>query len=108
METLIKIIFCSIISKTPILEQLQPIWQGIYQRGWINIQATQVLESLLKTGGPFWFVSNLVEELLKIQYQEELDRSLDLIFAILHLDIENCTIDLINRVLPDYLYSSLK
>ncbi|XP_011503452.1 PREDICTED: mediator of RNA polymerase II transcription subunit 24 [Ceratosolen solmsi marchali] len=98
----------SIISKFPILEQLQQIWQGIYQRGWINIQATQSLESLLKTGGPLWFVSNLVKELLKIQYQEELDRSLDLIFAILHLDIENCTLDLINHVLPQYLYNSLQ
>ncbi|XP_008208388.1 mediator of RNA polymerase II transcription subunit 24 [Nasonia vitripennis] len=98
----------SITSKYPILEQLQQIWQGIYQRGWINIQATQSLESLLKTGGPLWFVSNLVKELLKIQYQEELDRSLDLIFAILHLDIENSTLDLINNVLPQYLYNSLQ
>lgn len=90
------------------MEQLQQIWQGIYQRGWINIQATQSLESLLKTGGPLWFVSNLVKHLLEIQYQEELDRSLDLIFAILHLDIENCTLDLLNEILPQYLYDSLQ
>lgn len=87
---------------------MQQIWQEIYQRGWINIQATQSLESLLKTGGPLWFVSNLVKELLKVQYQEELDRSLDLIFAILHLDIENCTLELINHILPQYLYNSLQ
>ena len=100
--------FFSIISKFPILEQLQQIWQGIYQHGWVNIQATQSLESLLKTGGPLWFVTNLVKELFKIQYQEDLDRSLDLIFAILHLDIENCTLMLISKILPQYLYNSLQ
>lgn len=89
------------------MEQLQQIWQGIYHRGWINVQATQSLESLLKTGGPLWFVSNLVKELLKISYKEELDRSLDLIFAILHLNIEECTFSLINQVLPQYLYNSI-
>ncbi|KAL7305131.1 hypothetical protein TKK_0002534 [Trichogramma kaykai] len=98
----------SIVSKNPILEQLQQIWQGIYQRGWVNVQVSQSLESLLKTGGPLWFVTNLVKELFKIQYQEELDRSLDLIFSILHLDIENCTLELINQVLPQYLYNSLQ
>lgn len=90
------------------MEQLQQIWQGIHQRGWITIQATQSLEFLLKTGESLWFVSNLVKELLKVQYQEELDRSLDLIFAIMHLDIENCTLALIKQVLPQYLYNALQ
>lgn len=41
----------SIISKQPILEQLETVWKDINERGWINIQATQSLESLLNTGG---------------------------------------------------------
>ncbi|XP_043785977.1 mediator of RNA polymerase II transcription subunit 24 isoform X2 [Apis laboriosa] len=44
----------SIISRQPILEQLETVWGNINQRGWINIQATQSLESLLNTGGSLW------------------------------------------------------
>ncbi|EFN83518.1 Mediator of RNA polymerase II transcription subunit 24 [Harpegnathos saltator] len=98
----------SIISRQPILEQLESVWQNINQRGWINIQATQSLESLLNTGGSLWFVTNIVKEVLKYRYQEELDRAVDLAFAIFHLDIENCTLDLINHIIPQYLHNSLQ
>ncbi|KAK0084500.1 hypothetical protein PV325_006922 [Microctonus aethiopoides] len=96
----------NIISRQPILEQLESIWQDIQQCGWVNIQATLTLESLLNTGGSLWFVSNLIKQALKYRYQEELDQAVDLVFAIFHLDIENCTLDLINHVLPQYLYNS--
>ncbi|KAM0725562.1 Mediator of RNA polymerase II transcription subunit 24 [Formica fusca] len=98
----------SIISRQPILEQLESVWQNINQRGWINIQATQSLESLLNTGGSSWFVTNIVKEVLKYRYQEELDQAVDLAFAIFHLDIENCTLDLINHLIPQYLDNSLQ
>ncbi|XP_029178251.1 mediator of RNA polymerase II transcription subunit 24-like [Nylanderia fulva] len=98
----------SIISRQPILEQLESVWQNINQRGWINIQATQSLESLLNTGGSLWFVTNIVKEVLKYRYQEELDQAVDLAFAIFHLDIENCTLDLLNHIIPQYLHNSLQ
>lgn len=100
--------FGSIISRQPVLEQLENVWSNINQRGWINIQATQSLESLLNTGGSLWFVTNVVKEVLKYRYQEELDQAVDLAFAIFHLDIENCTLDLINHIIPQYLYNSLQ
>ncbi|XP_046813452.1 mediator of RNA polymerase II transcription subunit 24 [Vespa crabro] len=98
----------SIISRQPILEQLESVWYSINQRGWICMQATQSLELLLNTGGSLWFVSNIVKEVLKYRYQEELDQAVDLAFAIFHLDIENCTLDLINHIIPQYLYNSLQ
>ncbi|KYM99981.1 Mediator of RNA polymerase II transcription subunit 24 [Cyphomyrmex costatus] len=98
----------SIISRQPILEQLESVWQNINQRGWINIQATQSLKSLLNTGGSLWFVTNIIKEVLKYRYQEELDQAVDLAFAIFHLDIENCTLDLINHIIPQYLHNSMQ
>ncbi|KAI4498103.1 hypothetical protein M0802_006927 [Mischocyttarus mexicanus] len=98
----------SIISRQPILEQLESVWYSINQRGWICMQATQSLELLLNTGGSLWFVSNIVKEVLKYRYQEELDQAVDLAFALFHLDIENCTLDLINHIIPQYLYNSLQ
>ncbi|XP_066597518.1 mediator of RNA polymerase II transcription subunit 24 isoform X2 [Prorops nasuta] len=96
-----------IISRQPILEQLESIWHSVHQRGWINIQATLTFEFLLSTGGSLWFVTNMVKEMLKYRYQEELDQAVDLVFAIFHLDIENCTLNLINHIIPQYLYNSL-
>ncbi|XP_018398355.1 PREDICTED: mediator of RNA polymerase II transcription subunit 24-like [Cyphomyrmex costatus] len=98
----------SIVSHQPILEQLESVWQNINQRGWINIQATKSLKSLLNTGDSLWFVTNIVKEVLKYRYQEELDQAVDLAFAIFHLDIENCTLDLINHIIPQYLYNSMQ
>ena len=51
----------SIISRQPISEQLESVWTGIQQRGWVNIEATHSLESLLNTGGSQWFVTNVVK-----------------------------------------------
>ncbi|XP_017892160.1 mediator of RNA polymerase II transcription subunit 24 isoform X1 [Ceratina calcarata] len=98
----------NIISRQPVLEQLQSVWRSINQTGWISIPAIQSLESLLNTGGSLWFVTNIVREVLKYRYQVELAHAVDLAFAIFHLDIENCTLDLIQHIIPQYLYNSLQ
>lgn len=49
------------MSKQPISEQLELVWISIMKQGWIDIEATHTLESLLNTGGAQWFVTNLVK-----------------------------------------------
>ncbi|KAF7998350.1 hypothetical protein HCN44_009748 [Aphidius gifuensis] len=98
----------NIVSKQPILEQLQTIWDDIKQRGWVTIQSTQTLESLLNTGGTLWFVSNIVKQIFQYKCHEELGRAIDIAFSLFHLDIENCTLDLINNVIQKYLYNKLQ
>ncbi|KPJ17930.1 Mediator of RNA polymerase II transcription subunit 24 [Papilio machaon] len=96
----------NIISRQPILEQLQTVWEDIKIRGHLQIDATHIIKSLLNTAGPVWFVTNLVKETLKYRYQEDLDRSVDVVLAMLHLDIERCTEALLLHVLPQYLYNA--
>ncbi|XP_013166278.1 PREDICTED: mediator of RNA polymerase II transcription subunit 24 [Papilio xuthus] len=96
----------NIISRQPILEQLQTVWEDIKIRGHLQIDATHIIKSLLNTAGPVWFVTNLVKETLKYRYQEDLDRSADVVLAMLHLDIERCTEALLLHVLPQYLYNT--
>ncbi|CAH0596262.1 unnamed protein product [Chrysodeixis includens] len=96
----------NIISRQPILEQLQSVWEDIKSRGYLHIDATHIIESLLNTTGPIWFVTNLVKETLKFRYQEDLDRSIDIVLAMFHLDIEKCTEALLLHVLPQYLYNA--
>lgn len=95
-----------IISRQPILEQLQIVWEDIKSRGYLHIDATYTIESLLNTTGAVWFVTNLVKETLKFRYQEDLDRSVDIVLAMMHLDIEKCTAALLLHVLPEYLYNA--
>lgn len=95
-----------IISRQPILELLQTVWEDIKTRGYLHIDATHIIESLLNTAGPVWLVTNLVKETLKFRYQEDLDRSVDIVLALLHLDIEKCTEALLVHILPQYLYNA--
>jgi hypothetical protein len=50
-------------------ESLIATWHAIGHRGCLNIETMWRLHSLLKTGGPNWFTSCLVEELLAVVYQ---------------------------------------
>ncbi|XP_073959099.1 mediator of RNA polymerase II transcription subunit 24-like [Choristoneura fumiferana] len=96
----------TIISREPILEQLQSAWEDVKTRGYLHIDATNIIESLLYAAGPVWFVTNLVKETLKFRYQEDLDRSVDIVLAMFHLNIEKCTEAMLLHVLPQYLYNS--
>ncbi|CAH2239466.1 mediator of RNA polymerase II transcription subunit 24 [Pararge aegeria] len=96
----------SIISRQPILEQLQTVWEDIKTRGYLHIDATAIVESLLNTAGPVWFVTNLLKETLKFRYQDDLDRSVDIVLAMFYFDIEKCTEALLLHVLPQYLYNA--
>ena len=58
------------------------------------------LHSLLKTGGPNWFTSCLVEELLSVVYQTDIDKLTELLLAIFYVDIEQCTLALLLHVIP--------
>jgi hypothetical protein len=53
------------VSGLPIKEQLVDVWANTHKKGWINIEASNTLESLLHTAGPLWFVSNIIKVGLK-------------------------------------------
>ncbi|VVC95111.1 unnamed protein product [Leptidea sinapis] len=95
-----------IISQQPILEQLKSVWDDIRTRGYLHIDATHIVQSLLNTAGPVWFVTNLIKETLSFRYQEDLCRSVDIVLAMFYLDIENCTEALLRHVLPQYLFNA--
>ncbi|XP_016661657.1 mediator of RNA polymerase II transcription subunit 24 isoform X2 [Acyrthosiphon pisum] len=94
----------SIISKDSILEQLIPIWESILEEGWLNVKNAQKLKTTLFTAGSDWFVNNLIKEMMKLQYRDELEKAVDLLFAIFHFDIEFCTLALL-ELMPQYLFN---
>lgn len=97
-----------IISNTPISTQLEKVWNKIHKQGWVSIEATHQLQSLLNTGASCWFITNVLKEVMKYKYQEDLNRAVDLAFAVFHLDIMSCTLSLLLEVLPQYLHNKLQ
>ncbi|CAH1408167.1 unnamed protein product [Nezara viridula] len=95
----------SIVSREPMSDELGEIWSAVQDKGWLNVTATHALESLFITAGPQWFVMSLVKEVMKLRYKEELDKAVDLVLAVFHLDIETCTEILLMFVLPHYLHN---
>lgn len=87
----------------PLKEVLIQVWKSVGQRGWLDIESMWRLHSLLKTGGPNWFTSCLVEDLLSVVYQTDIDKLTELLLAIFYVDIEQCTLALLLHVIPGYL-----
>lgn len=44
---------------------------------------------------------------MKYRFQDDLDKAVDLAFAIFHLDIEKCTLAVLLKGLPQYLCNKL-
>ncbi|XP_055373342.1 mediator of RNA polymerase II transcription subunit 24 [Condylostylus longicornis] len=92
-----------IVSHPPLEEQFREVWKGFMEAGWLPIKLGQILESLLNTCGPTWLVNRLVEEILKCKYTREMYKTMDMVFAIMHLDIEGTTTALLQSVVPTFL-----
>lgn len=50
-------------------ETLVQVFQTVSRSGSLTIETLHKLQYLLKTGGPNWFTSCLIEELLSVVYQ---------------------------------------
>lgn len=98
----------NLVSHTPMEDQFNDIWKTVTDRGWLPIEATQTLESLLQSCGPFWLVNNLVNKIMACKYVKEMMKTMDIVFAIMHLDIERCTIALLSELIPMALLNQLQ
>ncbi|TMW52032.1 hypothetical protein DOY81_002884 [Sarcophaga bullata] len=95
----------NLVSLTPLIEQFKDVWSTVIEHGWVPVRAAQVIESLLHAGGPAWLTTRLVEEMLKCKYKKDMMKIMDIIFAILHLDIERTTEALLTTVIPAIIYN---
>ncbi|XP_030386391.1 mediator of RNA polymerase II transcription subunit 24 [Scaptodrosophila lebanonensis] len=88
-----------LISQTPLIEQFRDVWRTVVADvGYLPVRAVQTLESLLLAGGPAWLATQLVEELLRCKYMRDMTKITDIVFAVMHLDIERTTEALLQYV----------
>lgn len=90
----------SLVSQNPLDEQFTEVWKTIVDLGWLPIESTQMLDNLLQSCGPFWLVSRLINEIMQCKYSREMYKTMDMVFALMHLDIERCSIALLHEWLP--------
>lgn len=87
-------------SQQPLEDQFNDVWKSISERGWLPIDATQILDSLLQACGAQWLVSKLMNEILHCKFVKDMKKTMDIVFAIMHLNIEKCTASLLADVMP--------
>ncbi|KAH8301958.1 hypothetical protein KR044_001297 [Drosophila immigrans] len=87
-----------LISHTPLIEQFRECWRSVAEAGHLPVKAAQSLESLLLAGGASWLVTQLVEQLIGCKYMRDMAKCMDIVFAVMHLDIEKTTEALLQYV----------
>lgn len=87
-----------LISHSPLVEQFREVWRTVVDAGHLPVRAAQSLESLLLAGGAAWLSTQLVEQLLACKYTRDMSRTMDVVFAVMHLDIEKTTEALLQYV----------
>ncbi|KAH8260610.1 hypothetical protein KR038_008678 [Drosophila bunnanda] len=87
-----------LISHSPLVEQFREVWRTVVEAGHLPVRAAQTLESLLLSGGAAWLATQLVEQLLACKYTRDMSRTMDVVFAVMHLDIEKTTEALLQSV----------
>ncbi|EDW40663.1 mediator of RNA polymerase II transcription subunit 24 [Drosophila sechellia] len=87
-----------LMSHSPLVEQFREVWRTVVDAGHLPVRAAQSLESLLLAGGAAWLTTQLVEQLLACKYTRDMSRTMDVVFAVMHLDIEKTTEALLQYV----------
>ena len=94
--------------KTPLWELMETSFGGAHERSWLDLKTVYNMDTLLCIGGPQWFTDTLIRQVLKLDNSADLNRAIDLVFGLFHMDIEQCALALITNVLPNYLLNETK
>ncbi|XP_064099210.1 mediator of RNA polymerase II transcription subunit 24-like isoform X2 [Macrobrachium nipponense] len=90
-------------SQEPLSHLLKSTWQQIFPTGILSHKALSTFQDLLRLGGTRWFVNDLVQCGMQIVFTSDLNRAVDLIYGLLHLDVVGCTLSFLVHALPLYM-----
>ncbi|CAL4069294.1 unnamed protein product, partial [Meganyctiphanes norvegica] len=87
----------------PLAKLLEDAWKQIFPIGSIQHGSLATFRDLLRLGGTRWFVEDIVKHGLQSVFQSDLNKAVDLIYGLLHLDIVGCTLSLLVHTMPLYI-----
>ncbi|CAG2112159.1 unnamed protein product [Medioppia subpectinata] len=94
--------------KTPLSELMESSFAAAHEHSWLDLKTIYNMDTLLCIGGPQWFTDTLIRQVLKFEHSEDLNRAIDLVFGLFHMDIEQCALALVSNILPNYLLNESK
>ncbi|CAG2174516.1 unnamed protein product [Oppiella nova] len=94
--------------KTPLSELMESAFAGAHERSWLDLKTIYNMDTLLCVGGPQWFTDTLIRQVLRFEHSTDLNRAIDLVFGLFHMDIEQCALALVINILPNYLLNESK
>lgn len=75
-------------------------WKEITEKKWLPFDVVMNLEQLFNNCGAFWLMKNLVDQILSCKFIKEMETTMDIVFAVMHLNIETLTESLLKDILP--------
>lgn len=94
--------------KTPLWELMETNFTSAHERSWLDLKTIYNMDTLLCIGGPQWFTDTLIRQVLKFEHSNDLNRAIDLVFGLFHMDIEECALALLTNIIPSYLLNESK
>ena len=91
--------------ETPLWEIIESNFFSAHNRSWLYTKDVHTMNTLLNVGGPNWFVESLIRQLLKFEEANDLNKAVDFIFGLFHLNIEQCSLCLLINALTNLLLS---
>jgi mediator of RNA polymerase II transcription subunit 24 len=74
-------------------------WKDVMVKRWLPYDVAVNFEDILKSCGPFWLMKNLIDQILQAKFIKDMENTLDIAFAVMHLNIEACTETLLKDIL---------
>jgi mediator of RNA polymerase II transcription subunit 24 len=87
-------------TQKPFKDLFNEQWEEIKEKRWLPFDIAMNLEQLFRTCGAFWMMKNLVEQILQCKFIKDMETTMDIVFGVMHLNIEACTEALFREILP--------
>ena len=84
-------------------ESLLATWTHVNNLGHLDMDSVWILQDLFKICGAKWLVGVLIKDLLSLVYLDEIQKKTEMLIAVLHVELEECTLALLLHVVPKYL-----
>lgn len=92
----------------PLAHVFNDMWQLVLRQGALPLSASLQLEAMLATCGPYWLVARMLEKIFACKFAKEMLVAMDIVFALMHVDIRRCTVALLSEWLPMLLMNRMQ